>query len=368
MKALQTDVRLRNGTADGKPVIVRVKKSTASTDSRVKAKMEAMIRLLWDQPRNRRLVHEIADGTRSLLDVYAAHEAGTIADLAPAFEDREVQPMLDAWLSIVQASESHRHRMRQSLSQLMKEQRATVRLSDLGRLLVAYQARCLKENTPRSFNYARAALFAFFHNNGIGKRHPTYLDVLDVSRLKERKQGVTGLTMAEARAVCDRLRALEMHPRGAKEPDYHRGEHAARIFWAMCCTGMGAAEYWGEWTVLSDRVRIVGRKRPGRSWGGAGRDVPLLTVLPRPEMTADYFGHLLARVDASPYQARKSYAQWLEDAEIPRAYRRMYLGHGAKDVTDLYERREVSAFLKEHTARLLTLLGEPTGPALVKEG
>jgi integrase len=52
-----------------------------------------------------------------------------------------------------------------------------------------------------------------------------------------------------------------------------------------------------------------------------------------------------------PYDLRRTYAHWLEEAGIPRTRRRMYLGHGARDATDLYESHEVEGFLAEDAAK-----------------
>lgn len=163
-----------------------------------------------------------------------------------------------------------------------------------------------------------------------------------------------GLELPEALEVREKLAQIALHPHGSKEPDYTMGRHAAEIWWAMCCTGMGATEYWGEWKQLGDRVRIVGTKRPGRRWGSIGREVPLLTaILPPPQMTKERFEQVVRKVGVSPYQGRKTYAMWMEDAEIPRTRRRMYLGHGVKDVTDHYERRDITRFLHEDRGRML---------------
>ena len=58
-----------------------------------------------------------------------------------------------------------------------------------------------------------------------------------------------------------------------------------------------------------------------------------------------------------PYDFRRTYANWLEAAGIPRTRRKLYLGHGASDVTALYELHEVAAFLVEDAAKLSTFLG-----------
>jgi len=53
----------------------------------------------------------------------------------------------------------------------------------------------------------------------------------------------------------------------------------------------------------------------------------------------------------------------LEAASIPRTRRRIYLGHGAGDVTDLYEAHEVAAFLVEDAERLQRYLAHDSGSA-----
>jgi integrase len=77
----------------------------------------------------------------------------------------------------------------------------------------------------------------------------------------------------------------------------------------------------------------------------------------RPAMTVGHFQKLLRKAGATPYQGRKSFANWMEDAEVMRTVRRMLLGHGAKDVTDRYEKREISQLLADVRVRMLKVLG-----------
>ena len=49
---------------------------------------------------------------------------------------------------------------------------------------------------------------------------------------------------------------------------------------------------------------------------------------------------------------------WLEAAGIPRTRRKLYLGHGQTDVTDLYEWHEVKAFVAEDRAKLQAYIGQ----------
>lgn len=106
------------------------------------------------------------------------------------------------------------------------------------------------------------------------------------------------------------------------------------IAWSMATTGMGGGEYWGRWSVRSDRVHIEGTKRVGRV-----RDVPLALRPTVPRMHRRTFEDKVRERtnELTPYDLRRTYANWLEAAGIPRTRRRLYLGHGTGDVTDLYE-------------------------------
>lgn len=53
-----------------------------------------------------------------------------------------------------------------------------------------------------------------------------------------------------------------------------------------------------------------------------------------------------------PYDLRRTYATWMEAAQISRTRRRQYMGHSTKDVTDLYEAHEVERYLIEDGAKL----------------
>jgi len=339
---LRLDVRLPDGP--------RFKQASGTLDRRMLKELRTMVRALWRMPEHRRIVDDILKGRRALFDVYLAYSQGRLKDVTPVsakVEDPELLPALAIWLTQLQVSESHRKRLRQVFHALLKGARKPYR-SELPTLLEEYRTKCVAENHPRAFNYAKSGILALLRDT-LGRRSEQYLTIADIPKMPEAKQGVAPLTVAEARAVRDRL-----------------PEHVARIWWAMCCTGMGATEYWGQWTELADRVRINGTKRPGRRWGSTGREVPLLAMLVRPEISADRFAKLLRPAAASPYQARHSYATWLEDAEIPRTRRMMYLGHGAKDVTDRYEKRDITQFLAEDRDRLVRVLGIETGLVLSK--
>jgi hypothetical protein len=359
MRSLTLDIRLHGGP--------RVKLATGFAVRRTVRACEEMLRLLWSGSTNHKIIHDLVNGHRLLADVYVAYLSGKLADLGAANspENEAVEPTMDAWLTEFQVSASHQHRCRQALKELLKQAKYRAKLTDLPELLDTYRTHCVKVNTPRSFNYAKQAARAFLRDT-VGRRHPLYAAVADVAGMTEAKQGVSPLTVEQARAVRDRLRQL---PERLREGARARSnpprwtatcDEAARTWWGMCTTGMGSTEFWGEWTALNDRVRIKGTKRPGRRWGSQGREVPLVATLVAPAMSAGRFAKLLRKAGASPYQARHSYATWLEDSEIPRTRRMLYLGHAGKDITDRYERREITQFLAADRARLMKLLGPDT--------
>jgi len=92
----------------------------------------------------------------------------------------------------------------------------------------------------------------------------------------------------------------------------------------MATTGMGAGEYWGRWHLQADRVHIEGTKRAGRV-----RDIPLVAAPAVPRMHRRTFedGVRARSRDLTPYDLRRTYANWLEASGIPRTRRRLYLGH-----------------------------------------
>jgi hypothetical protein len=54
----------------------------------------------------------------------------------------------------------------------------------------------------------------------------------------------------------------------------------------------------------------------------------------------------------------------MEDPGITRSRRKIYFAHAAGDVSDLYERRELDAWLKDDSARLTAHAGEVVRRAL----
>ena len=76
------------------------------------------------------------------------------------------------------------------------------------------------------------------------------------------------------------------------------------------------------------------------------------------------FNHALTKATngtVQPYDARRTFGHWLEEAAITRTRIKLYMGHAAKDVTDLYLRHELAAYLESDADLLREYLGEQRG-------
>jgi integrase len=312
----------------------RLKKSSGTTDPALFKLLNTMLTMLYRGGRLD-LLQALRDGVVTPLEVWSAYRLGELERLPTAETLRGLAGALAAWAQTAEASAEHRRGRTNVVCALLRLAAPRATVQDLPALLRAY--RDLAKG-PAMFNRTRAALLAFTRDT-LGKSHVLYTRLRDVRPLREVKRAGHPLTVAEVTALAAKLTPAH-----------------AEIVWAMAVTGMGPGELWGRWQVLSDRVHIAGTKRAGRV-----RDVPLLWPLAPPARAYQAFRRALSTASdeaTDPYDLRRSYATWLEAAGIPRTRRRLYLGHGARSVTDLYERHQVEAFLAEDGTRLRSFIGE----------
>jgi integrase len=246
---------------------------------------------------------------------------------------------METWLETADTGEWNRASRRYAVRSLLKIAKRDATVEELPDLL-----RDLSNSTQRAamFNRTRAAAQAFVRDT-VGKSQPLYQRIRDVRVKAERpKQGHP--------QTPDQLREL-----GAKlDPPF------ASIMWAMALTGMGPGELWGKWTLHPDHIHVHGTKRKGRV-----RDIPRIHAIAKPAKLYRAFFDALAEASdktVKPYDLRRTYAHWMEMAEISRVRRKIYMGHSVGDVTDLYERHELAKFWLEDAERLRQYMGEPAPP------
>lgn len=282
--------------------------------------------------------------THSPMKVYDAFRRHRLEELeAPETAD-PLAPAMRAWvdaLTDTDASPEHRRGLRIAAKRLETAMPgATIHQS-----ADALQAvRLAYAKYPRAFNLTRSALQAFLRDT-LTKAHPVYHQV---SAIPGRR--VPPATRYHPLTVAD---MLAQFPSPQTDP-------LDACAWSMATTGMGPGELWGLWSVKADRVRIEGTKRDGRK-----RDVPLVLVPVRPAISRKAFEQRLQRraaTEARPYDFRRTYANWMEQAGVQRTRRVAYMGHRAGDITALYERHDVTDYLKADAVLIRGIIGD--GPTL----
>lgn len=312
---------------------------------------------------------KVASGTtsiptyRRILAMIDALKAAGRLDLLRAMKDRVVTPLevwdayrlsdldrlpsaetirllwgdvgaLDAWRTGFKASDKHLESIGTSFAALEKIAAVGANVGDLPDLIIRYRKQCDAKGFARSFNLARSHVQAFLRDT-LGRSHRLYRKIGDVKPLPVDRAEGHPMTVAELDMIIAKL-----------PPKSAAAAHD------MAMTGMGPKEYWGRWSDEGDRVKIHGTKRKGRL-----RTVPRIADIGKPQLHPRTFANHLTDLlagDRTAYDFRRTFAHLMEEAAIPRARRKLYLGHAAGDVTDLYERHEVEAYLK---ADALTLVG-----------
>lgn len=219
------------------------------------------------------------------------------------------------------------------------------------------------KKAPVAFNQIRNYLRAFIRDT-LGTRHELYqvvkhdipaIKIPGHAKKKERKRHP--LTPSQVLLLASKFSTA-----AAGGPDAKQEGHGHSAI-AMAMTGMHPKEYYVDGFSISARyIHIHGEKREGRD-----RKVPRLfpsalwphATLKHPTISdPKTFGRAFrdarqaAELTCTPLDLRRSFANWMEAADIDRTRRRMYMGHSAKDVTDLYETQELLQHIEKDGAQL----------------
>jgi hypothetical protein len=320
------------------PGVGRVKKASGTTVVKTRNKMNRMLTTLYEDGRLD-ILRAIRDGQLTPMEVYSAFQRKALHELPLADSAKHLSESMSQWIQSLrvplEVSAKHKSSLETSRRYFVRT-KPNARVTDIPAILETLRE-SLGREYPTSFNLARAAALAYVRST-LKKSHPLWLQCSAVEKRKVKR--------AVKPQPLSKEQMLGFFPNRESDP-------VDAIAWGMYLTGMGAEEYWGKWNVLKDRVHIAGTKRKGRI-----RDVPLLEAPSVPTMHRRTFeDKVRGRSTAFTVRDfRRSYANNLEAAGVPRTRRRLYLGHGAGDVTDLYELHEVAAFLIEDGARIRTFL------------
>lgn len=314
----------------------RVKRASGTTQPRIRRKLSEMLTALYESGRLD-VLRAIRDGQLTMLAAYDAYQRRDLNSLPLAGALLPLGETMEKWIASADVSPKHAYSLGQSLKYFLATM-PDAKVNDLPAILETLRE-SLGVKYPRSFNVARNAASRFVRAT-LKRSHPLYGAVLDV----------------ELRKVTPKRKRQPLSAQQMRNLFPDLSNHDDAIAWGMVTTGMGPKEYWGRWSVEGDRVHIEGTKRKGRV-----RDVPLVIhpAVPRIHRRT-WEDHMRERGSVTPYDLRRTYANWLEAAGISRTRRKLYMGHAAGDVTGIYELHEVEAFLAEDAKKLRDFVNAPT--------
>lgn len=322
----------------------RIKKATGTKIPAVKKKLEKMLDTLYAEGRLE-LMRLIRDGTLSLLEVHDAYQRKALEQLPTGLTIAPLVAAMQAWVDGLkvptEASDDHVRAIRQTIL-YTKRARADATIADAPAVLDGLRD-SLGADSPRSFNLLRSHYMAFTRAK-LKRNHAVWLACSAVEPRKIPKK--------TERPALNPIEVRNWFPAPATD-------NLDAVAWSMVTTGMHQKEYWGRWEIKADRIVVHGTKREGRV-----RSIPLIQApaVPPWKHRRTFENELRERTRAfTPYDLRRTYARWMESAGIPRTRRRMYMGHGAKDVTDLYEEHDLAGYLVEDAQRMQAWLGKQLG-------
>lgn len=322
------------------PDVGRIQKRIGTDSATRKDDYLTMIRGLQRDGRLE-VLRNLRDGIVSFALVYEAWNTGKLNTLPSA---ETLLPLEETWKQWVEDLESVPQKLRLSaehirahkhgLTRLLRVMRARASLTELPDAIDALrkQYRAMPGTFNKTLNSARA-----FLRDTLKVRHPLYQQlrseaVLKYVRARDPKQ-----------LLVSDLIALEQ---SGKLP-----ADVMQVVWSLATTGMIPKEYWQDGFAHGlNHIHVNGQKRRARD-----RDIPDLGRCVAPPCGYEKATRsVLYALDGMFLlkDLRNTFAFWMESAGIPRTRRKMYLGHGMRDVTDLYERQEIAQFLREDGDKL----------------
>jgi integrase len=323
---------------------------SGTTKRQTRDAMKQMLRTLYQVGRLD-VLRDLKAHHVSVMQVYEQYRQGKLNELPTGDLMRPLDDTWTEWLEGRELADRTRRDYAEAWTRLAPAPAAT--FCDLPALLAAHRKACLGVRA-RTFGKDRAAVLAFVHTM-LGDTHWLALACRRVAPLKitkDRRLPYNPLTVAQAKTLAASL-----------------APHHALTLWGFCLTGMRPEEMFEEhgnrWSVEEQAIRVHGSKSLA-----ADRVVPRVGLLVKPATGRLAFYRALRTASAatvSPYDLRRTYAQWLDLARIPQFRQDYYMAHGPKDLNALYKRmRGVGAYLVEDAAALGGLVGEPVVLRMVK--
>jgi integrase len=324
------------------PGCLPIRRLSGTRDPKMVAKLTRMLDALHEQGRDD-LVNAVARGTIKPLQLYNTWKFNRLEDLPHADELPLFRDAWPRWLDgpqMADRSEEHRENIRKYFVRLERDMPADATLAGVVPGLQGWV--CRFRSRPRTLSLVRSHVQAFLRDT-VGRRHRLWLEVAELALPRVRPVRTKHpLTPEKLRALAENL-----------------GSPCGMMAWTMATTGMGWREYVGPWEREGEGLRIHGTKTQGRD-----RLVPLVVPPHRPGCGLVAFRKKLKAQGITVYDLRRTYANLMVEAGVPKPRRSQYMGHTARDMTELYEWSEVREYLVKDAEKMRAILGTEREPEL----
>jgi hypothetical protein len=321
---------------------IRIERSSGTDDPKMLKALREMLTVL-SQGGRLDLVRAVALRIFRPLELYEHYRIGDWKSLPTPEQMRPLKPTLEAWRD----SQKNKHTKKAAKAQVKRilEHAVTdAAMMDLTAALTRYRIVCEDLSQGQMFAHVKAAALAVVRTTpGFGRHSPLWLAISAVPSLGyDPKRQPNPQRPPAAWAIAQAL-----------------GGDRGREWWEMCCTGMNPDEYFArKWSMQDGRLHVAGTKRAARK-----RVVPLLLDRMEGPTISQQMFEIRVRESGfgiTPMDARRSFAVWLAELEIPENRQQAYMGHGPRTMTQHYQRVK-SQYLDEDEARLRALIGGLSG-------
>lgn len=344
---------------DGK----RLRLSTGLLDTRraraTVMKQDAMLSFLLENGRPD-VIEAIRDPKNplTLAGAYAEYRVGRWEKIPSALHAVDLTKAWTAWAKKAKRpkdgkpiSDAQREDLKRGLVALQVPAGASV--GQLPALLKQMREKRGEKGEARTFNRVRTNCMAFARAHGGQRKNPVWIDIAEVAPLDESvgKRAHNPLSPKDAAALAVTL-----------------GPGCGDDWWSLCLTGMRPSEFYSNawaphWSPVTSApspgvgpvVTIDGTKSRA-----ASRVIPRLGGIQPPQRRFQQLSLVLRKKElgVTPYDARRSFAHWLEMAGIPDSRCDAYLGHKSQGVRGLYREHSVRDHLEADRKALLNFMGE----------
>lgn len=312
---------------------IKVERASGTHDPKMLKRLKEMLTTIAESGGRLDLIRGVAEKVYGPLALWEHYRTGNWDALPSPQHVQKLRPILEKWRDSL-TNHYSRRAAPTYLARVFEHARKDATLADLPAAIASYRLVCEKDQTGSMFNHVRSAM------QGILVPYPVLW---------------AALSQIEPLAVTNKRTVHPQRPGPAWVIAQSLPRKSGAIWWVMCCTGMGPDEYFeGKWALEDGRLRIKGTKRKSRD-----RIIPKLIEPHEPTIAVETFKRHLREsgLGVQPYDGRRSFMNWMVEADIPRPRRKMYLGHATSDSADLYERPELEQWLAEDETKLLGLLG-----------